>query len=95
MQDIKPKIELQSIKVKVRLSLTADDWQLYSNVSGRNLAARRLNRAVEKKLAKGEINSITDVLNDYSKWGASDSEGYSTIYQIMRKLGFLSDQQYF
>ena len=40
-------IEVLSMKVKIKLSLTADDWQLY-NIPGRNLAARRINRAIEK-----------------------------------------------
>lgn len=92
MQDNKPKIELQSIKIKAKINLTADDWQLYGEVPGRNMAARRLNRAVEKKLAKGEIGSLTEVLSPFSTWGAADSEGYHTLYAILKNLGLNDDK---
>lgn len=82
------KIKLESIKIKAKLDLTASDWQLYSDVPGRDVAARRLNRAVERKLAKGEINSLAEVLYPYSKWGAADSEGYDTLCRILDQLGF-------
>lgn len=81
------KIKLESIKIKAKLDLTASDWQLYSDVPGRDVAARRLNRAVERKLAKGEINSLYEVLYPYSKWGAADSEGYNVLYQILQRMG--------
>lgn len=82
------KIELQSVKVKAKISLTADDWQLYSNVPGRNLTAKRLNRAVERKLAKGEIDTVHEALYPFSKWGAADSEGFWALSKILRDLGF-------
>lgn len=81
------KITLQSIKIKAKLDLTADDWQLY-NLPGRDRAAKGLNRAVERKLAKGEINSLTKVLYPYSKWGAADTEGFHTLERILSQLGF-------
>lgn len=82
------KLIVESIKIKIKLGLTADDWQLYSDMAGRDRAAKGLNRAVERKLAKGEINSLAEVLYPYSKWGAADSEGYDTLYRILEQLGF-------
>ena len=87
------KLILESIKIKVKLSLTADDWQLY-NLPGRDRAAKGLNRAVERKLAKGEINSMGEVLYPFSKWGAADSEGYHTLYSILERLGFDPERAY-
>jgi hypothetical protein len=84
-------IEVLSMKIKIKLSLTADDWQLY-NIPGRNLAARRINRAIEKKFAKGEIGSCYSVLDQYSEWGASDTEGLDTLYRIKDAVGFDSDK---
>ena len=81
------KLILESIKIKVKLGLTADDWQLY-NLPGRDRAAKGLNRAVERKLARGEINSLTQVLYPYSKWGAADTEGFHTLERILDQLGF-------
>ena len=81
------KLIVESIKIKIKLGLTADDWQLY-NLPGRDRAAKGLNRAVERKLAKGEINSLAEVLYPYSKWGAADTEGYDTLCRILDQLGF-------
>ena len=81
------KLIVESIKIKIKLGLTADDWQLY-NLPGRDRAAKGLNRAVERKLARGEINSLTEVLYPYSKWGAADTEGYDTLYRILEQIGF-------
>lgn len=87
-----PKVQLQTIKIKAKINLTADDWQLYS-IPGRDTAARRINRAMERKLAKGELRSLTDILLPYAKWGACDSEGYHAIYEVLRRLG-LDDEKF-
>ena len=81
------KLTIESIKIKVKLNLTADEWQLYS-IPGRDRAAKGLNRAVERKLAKGEISTLGEVLYPYSKWGAADSEGFHTLERILQQLGF-------
>lgn len=88
----KPKLELVSIKVKLKLNLTADDWQLYNNVSGRNLAARRLNRAIEKKLAAGDLGSLYEPLSLYRKWGAADTEGCIVVARILDQIGINGDR---
>lgn len=85
------KLEVQSIKVKAKINLTADDWQLY-NLPGRDAAARRINRAIERKLAKGEINSLYEALAPCSKWGATDTEGFMAIAWILERMGFDDDK---
>jgi hypothetical protein len=87
-----PKVQMMGIKIKAKINLTADDWQLYSAMSGRETAARRMNRAIEKKLAKGEICSLLEVLTPYAKWGSMDSESYHTVYEILRRLGLDDDK---
>lgn len=90
---MQPKVELLGVKVKARINLTADDWQFYS-IPGRNLAARRLNRALEKMLAKGEIGNLGNALSPFAHWGACDSEGYQTLSQVLRHLG-IDDDKFF
>jgi len=79
-------IERISHAVTIKCNLTASDWQLY-NIPGRDLAAEQLNRAVEEKLAKGELSSITSVLTPFSEFGATDSEGYQVLGQILQHAG--------
>lgn len=69
----------------VSLSLTADDWALY-NIEGRDDVAICLNQAVsvaltwsDKPVARVKIQKA---LEEYSKWGAADTEGYVTVQQI-------------
>lgn len=79
-------VELYSIKVECKLNLTADHWQLY-NLEGREdereLVAAQLNRAVESRLAAGNLEGLPDVLYQYREWGASDTEGYATLEHIL------------
>jgi hypothetical protein len=69
----------------VALSLTADDWELY-DIEGRDDVALILNEAVsvaltwsDKPLARVKI---AKALEEYSKWGANDTEGHATVQQI-------------
>ena len=69
----------------VTLSLTADDWGLY-NIDGRDDVAIYLNQAVsialnwsDKPVARVKIEKA---LEEFSKWGAADTEGYDTVQQI-------------
>lgn len=73
------------IAKSVTLSLTADDWGLY-NIEGRDDVAICLNQAVsvaltwsDKPVARVKIEKA---LEEYSKWGAADTEGYATVQQI-------------
>lgn len=80
------KVQVIKHSIKVKLNLTADDWQLY-NIAGRNVAARGLNSAVSKKLAAGDLTGWYSVLSKYRKWGASDTEGYMTVHKILDHCG--------
>lgn len=73
------------ISKAVSLSLTADDWGLY-DIEGRDDVAICLNQAVsvaltwsDKPVARGKIEKA---LEEYSKWGAADTEGYDTVQRI-------------
>jgi hypothetical protein len=79
-------IERISQAVTIKCNLSASDWQLY-NIPGRDLAAEQLNRAVEEKLAKGELSSITSVLEPFSEFGATDTEGYLVLEQVLKHAG--------
>ena len=69
----------------VSLSLTADDWGLY-DIEGRDDVAVCLNQAVSVALSWSEKPvarvKIEKALEEYSKWGAADTEGYATVQQI-------------
>ena len=79
-------VELKKVRVECKLNLTADHWQLY-NLKGREaereLVAKKLNRAVEAKLADGDIAGVVSVLYPFSEWGATDTEGYATLQHIL------------
>lgn len=87
------KVEVISMKIEVRLNLTADDWQLYSDLAGRDKAAEGLNRGIERLLAAGNPEAYETVLRQYGKWGAMDSEGYYVVEQIYDRVG-LNGRQY-
>lgn len=72
---------MKNVKVirKVKLSLTADDWEFYEK-PGRDRAAEQLNFMVESALNSEEDRTFTwsrieTALNLCSSFGAADSEG--------------------
>ena len=74
------------IEKTISLSLTADEWALY-HIDGRDAAALCLNQAVsvaltwsDKPLARVKI---AKALEEYSKWGANDTEGHVVVRQIL------------
>lgn len=75
------------IKCKVKLSLTADDWQLYSK-PGSKMAARSMNKHVAACLNGGDLNGAVQVLYTYSEFGAADSEPLWVLNCIAKKMGF-------
>lgn len=79
-------VELYNLRVDCKLNLTADHWQLY-NLEGRETerdqVAEKLNRAVESRLAVGNLAGLPDILYQYREWGASDTEGYATLEHIL------------
>jgi hypothetical protein len=72
---------------KVKLSLTARDWQLY-DMPGAKAAARSINSRVAKALNAGDGDAAFAVLDEYSKFGAGDTEPRMVLNHIMDKMGF-------
>jgi hypothetical protein len=76
------------IKCKVKLSLTADDWQLYDK-PGVKAVARSMNAKIAKALNAGDFHAAFAVLREYRDFGASDTEPEVVLNQIMDKMGFV------
>ena len=85
------KVKPISISVIAEINLTADDWSLYDE-PGRDEAAAKMNREIERLLAEGKISKLGEALCIGYKWGATDSEGWHAIYTILRNLGFDDDR---
>ena len=81
---LKPGLE---IKVQVKLSLSAHDWQLY-DIPGAKAAARSMNSRIAKALNAGKPDEAFAVLRDYTKYGASDSEPQYVLNYIMDKMHY-------
>lgn len=75
-----------TIVSKIKLSLTARDWQLY-DLPGKAAAARSLNKSVAAALNTGDVNAAYKALSTQSKFGAADSEGYGVVERLARKMG--------
>jgi hypothetical protein len=77
----------------IKLSLTADDWQLYSgdDCSCRDSVAVGLNRGIEDILNTSDnfysriekIKKCNALLGTYSTYGAADTEGYAVLDTIL------------
>jgi hypothetical protein len=70
------------IKKTIRIGLTANDWQLYGDDddAARDMAAFEMNEKIEAVLnahppKEDAWIAIGAILNQYSKFGAYDSEG--------------------
>ena len=72
---------------KVKLSLTADDWQLY-DIAGAKQAAREMNTKVAKALNNNDTEAAYEVLQEYSMYGAADTEPTMVLNAIMDKMNF-------
>ena len=80
------KIEVIS-NPQVRLFLTADDWQLYDGTGyeGRGRVAEVLNCDIAKVINDTEgdkFRRCTNVLSQWSHYGAADTEGYDMLDTI-------------
>lgn len=78
------------IKKTIRIRLTADDWSLYGEDDDpkRDMAAFEMNDKIEDILnntpAKQDAwTAITKVLEEYSDFGAYDSEGYAVARDLL------------
>ena len=68
----------------IRIRLTADDWQLYGHEGdvARDMAAFEMNAKIENMLnahptRTEAAQALGTILNEYSSFGAADSEGYA------------------
>lgn len=78
----------------IKLSLTADDWQLYDGDDykvWRDTVAEGLNRGIEDILNTSanfysrieKIKKCNALLGTYSTYGAADTEGYAVLDTIL------------
>lgn len=68
-----------TVETKLTINLTADQWQLYSTMTGVDAVATMINRGLEKALNEsanaGEAYAkASRILGLYSDFGATDSE---------------------
>lgn len=75
------------IKVHIKLSLTASEWQLY-DMPGAKAAARSMNSRIAKALNAGDDKAAFQVLKDYAEFGACDSEPQYVLNYIMDKMNY-------
>ena len=66
-------------KPTIALSLTSNDWELYSHRPGSAEAARELNRALEEAVNGGldraqVLTAVWPVFQEHTMMGATDSE---------------------
>ena len=81
------KIEVIS-NPQVRLFLTADDWQLYEGTGyeGRDRVAEVLNCDIAKVINDTDgqkMDRCSNVLGQWSHYGAADTEGYDMLDTIL------------
>jgi hypothetical protein len=76
---------------KVTLTLTAEDWQLYTDIPNVNIATSLLNSDIE--LILNNMGDITqahieclEVLRRYSKYGAFDTEPCGVLQDIINEV---------
>ncbi len=83
-----------TISKQATLSLTADDWQLYTSMPGVNDVAMNMNLEVASLLNSSatyaEFWSKENVLKKYDNFGARDSEPMWVLEQIAAKFYGLS-----
>jgi len=75
---------------KVSLNLDAEDWQLYSSVSGAENAAKKINVEIAdfmNKTPRGKsLDSCFNILHKYKVFGAADSEGYHVLNALVETI---------
>jgi len=75
----------------VRLTYTADDWQLYGDANdqeyrGREAVARKLNRGLAQRIKAAPTRAdfrLGKLLFDHRRFGADDSEGDQMVEDIL------------
>ena len=80
-----------SIESKIKLNLTAKQWQLYSDMEGVEDAAQAMNTLIAEELNAGRVNGACEVLQKFRRFGAADSEPYWVLENIVRKMGLAEE----
>ena len=75
-----------SIESKIKLNLTAKQWQLYSDMEGVEDAAQAMNTLIAEELNAGRVNGACEVLQKFRRFGAADGEPYWVLESIMRAM---------
>jgi hypothetical protein len=80
------------IKKTIRIRLTANDWSLYGDDDDpkRDMAAYEMNEKIEAVLNEHPTReeatiAISTILNQYSDFGAYDSEGVEVAGDLIRE----------
>ena len=90
------------VEMKVKVTLTASEWELYSSVTGAGAVARKLNTAASKAINAAHKVYVTTndkeaalmaawdawepVSRSFSKFGANDSEPRRHFDYLLTKL---------
>lgn len=74
----------------VRVTFDADEWELYDE-PGREDAARAINQAFEVAVNGGSsqedvAKATIKMMNKYASFGAADTEGYSMLNRLLKKV---------
>ena len=82
---------VQIINREAVITLTADDWELYSHRRGAVNAAIRINKTIERAIAQGVTRRETEtralaVMHQLADLGAIDSEPLRHLEEVLNKL---------
>jgi len=88
-----------AFKVKVtdiQIEFTESDWELYSDMSGAEIAADKINKQFRKLILEHSLiaphsvhavyGKMMDVLDDYVEFGATDTEPRFWVREILRDI---------
>ena len=77
--------------VKVNCDLSADEWELFTDSMDCTVAAETLNSTFNRLVNAGHTrrqvqNEMVRVMDEFSEYGASDSEPYYVLDYILREV---------
>lgn len=79
-----------TIERRITVNLSASDWFLYTRMDGIEEIAKQINYEVEYAINRSETKGfaarqIAKTLEDFSKYGANDTEPVAVASQILNK----------
>lgn len=89
--EVVAKVETRLVVQHIDIKLNAEDWQLYSDMSGAALCAYRLNQSLMSVIKKGFDRAAVEKYMDTimvknSNWGADDTEPHYVLNKILDKV---------